>query len=282
VKIFISWSGAKSRAVAAALRQWIPDIIQSVEPWMSEVDVDAGSRWGRNVEDELKETKFGILCLTKSNLNAPWILFEAGALAKTIEDTFVCPYLVDLIPTDIPAGPLSQFQAKKANQNETWELILAINKALKDESLPEDKLRRTFDRWWPDLKGTLDNLPDEPETAESPRSEGSMLEEILGIVRTLSRKAATQPSIILLMEGLTDRKVINKMLEEQVSNDPEKTKKLKTLLTYIDAWRPYVRYLEHIYPHYWIGHGDSTTKEEGTKADTEKPAEGNESAKEED
>ena len=131
-------------------------------------------------------------------------------------------------------------------------MILAINKALKDEALPEDKLRRTFDRWWPDLKGTLDNLPDEPETAESPRSEGSMLEEILGIVRTLSRKAATQPSIILLMEGLTDRKVINKMLEEQVSNDPEKTKKLKTLLTYIDAWRPYDRYLEHIYPHYGL------------------------------
>src|SRR5262249_29809193 len=144
-----------------ALRNWIPDIIQAVEPWMSAVDIDAGSRWNREMNAQLEETKFGIICLTKGNQTAPWILFEAGAPVKTISETVVCPYLIDLEPAEIRQGPLTQFQAKRANQKETWELIQAINKALKEDALPEEKLKRTFDRWFPDLKGKLDDLPKE-------------------------------------------------------------------------------------------------------------------------
>jgi hypothetical protein len=56
------------------------------------------------------------------NQVAPWILFEAGALAKTIESTFVVPYLIDLEPPNINRGPLKQFQAKRAN-NPTATLV---------------------------------------------------------------------------------------------------------------------------------------------------------------
>src|SRR6266545_990864 len=108
MKIFISWSGQRSRTVAAFLNDWLKDIIQIADPWMSANDIDAGVRWSRAIEERLQATKFGILCLTKTNLNAPWILFEAGALAKTIEDTFVCPYLIDLEPSSVPRGPLTQ------------------------------------------------------------------------------------------------------------------------------------------------------------------------------
>jgi hypothetical protein len=95
---------------------------------MSTTDIDAGARWNRDIDKELGETTFGIICLTKTNHSSPWILFEAGALAKTIEDTFVCPYLIDLVPSDIPSGPLTQFQAKRADEKETWELILQLTR----------------------------------------------------------------------------------------------------------------------------------------------------------
>ena len=32
------------------------------------------------------------------NTQEPWLLFETGALSKTIDSTFVCPYLIDLAP----------------------------------------------------------------------------------------------------------------------------------------------------------------------------------------
>ena len=152
MKVFISWSGDRSKAVATALRTWIPDVIQSAEPWMSKADIDAGSRWGRDIEGELAKTRFGVLCLTPENVDAAWLLFEAGALAKTIEDTYVCPYLFGMEPGDVPPGPLTLFQAKRANRDETWDVIQTINKASGDEeALTDSQLERAYKRWWPAL-----------------------------------------------------------------------------------------------------------------------------------
>src|ERR1051325_4112221 len=148
MKVFISWSGVKSEALARALKQWIPDVIQTVEPWMSKTDIDAGARWNKEINNALAETKFGIICLTKANFDAPWILFEAGALAKTITESFVCPYLIDLDPADLPKGPLSQFQAMRADKIGTQDLISTINKAMKDDALSAPRLERAFELWW--------------------------------------------------------------------------------------------------------------------------------------
>lgn len=86
MKVFISWSGARSKAVASKLREWLPDVIQNIEPWMSRHDIKAGERWDKELSGELNDSKFGIICLTSDNYDAPWILFEAGALSKTIDD----------------------------------------------------------------------------------------------------------------------------------------------------------------------------------------------------
>ncbi len=202
MKIFLSWSGNRSKAVALALRSWIPDIIQTVQPWMSQVDIDAGSRWSREMNTQMEETRFGVLCLTKENQTAPWILFEAGALAKTISDTFVCPYLIDLEPAEIRQGPLTQFQSKRANEKETWELIQAINKALKEGALPEDKLKRAFDRWFPDLKEKLDGLPKEQPEKKQDRPMEEMVEEILGLARGITRRGSDSRHIEHLNDNL--------------------------------------------------------------------------------
>jgi len=144
MNLFISWSGDKSREVATALRDWIPNVIQSVVPWMSETDINAGARWNKEIQEKLEGTRFGIICLTKENQTAPWILFETGALAKTISDTFVCPYLIGLSPSEIIQGPLTQFQAKCADEKGTLDIVLTINKSLNENPLPEEKLKKTF------------------------------------------------------------------------------------------------------------------------------------------
>jgi hypothetical protein len=153
---------------------------------MSATDIDAGARWGHRVQSELQESSFGIICLTRTNQSAPWLLFEAGALAKSIDGTFVCPYLIDLEPTELLAGPLTQFQAKRANEEDTRDLVRTINRAQNDV-LQAEQLDRTFEKWWPDLARQLSTLPPDDGPATTPRSVSDMVEEILVAVRDLRR-----------------------------------------------------------------------------------------------
>jgi hypothetical protein len=154
---------------------------------MSAEDIDAGARWSPKIEERLRESPFGIICLTRANQTAPWILFEAGALAKSVaEPSFVCPLLVDFEPSDLKAGPLTQFQAKVLTQSGVSELLQAINKASKENGMPAEKLERAFDTWWPTLAKSLDDLPKETSTAPKRTSE-QMIEEILDSTRSIQR-----------------------------------------------------------------------------------------------
>lgn len=190
MKIFISFSGDKSKRVALMLKTWIPSVIQAVDPWMSESDIQAGARWGSEVASVLQQAKFGIICLTKGNANAPWIVFEAGALAKTLEGTFVCPYLIDMEPTDIPRGsPLNQFQAKRSNQAETLQLMKSINLAVAaagENAISDQQLEKTVGVFWDELDTTLRTLPDEANEPP-PKTSDEMIKETLEIVRDIAR-----------------------------------------------------------------------------------------------
>ena len=112
MKVFLSWSGEESHYVAARLRDWLPDVIQDIEPWMSSADIAAGARWSTNIQRQLSETSLGILCVTRENQGAPWLVFEAGALAKTIDGTYVCPYLIDMTAAQLEPDHSRNFKPK--------------------------------------------------------------------------------------------------------------------------------------------------------------------------
>jgi hypothetical protein len=151
---------------------------------MSELDIGAGQRWASELWKELQDGHFGVVCLTAENLQAPWLHFEAGALAKAVAQQ-VCPYLYELKPSDVK-GPLSHFQMKQANKKETRELLQSINEAssaLNERSLLPEHLDEAFEAWWPKLETELHAMPPSPTAAPPPRDERDMLEEILEIVR---------------------------------------------------------------------------------------------------
>ena len=108
--VFISWSGARSKAAAVALNDWLPTIIQRARPWMSEEDIQKGSRGLADVSGALHTMKIGLICLTPENLNEPWILFEAGALSKT-QDARVCTFLLGGLKKSSLKNPIAMFQA---------------------------------------------------------------------------------------------------------------------------------------------------------------------------
>ena len=113
MNVFISWSGDVSKEVATALRDWIPNVLQYVKPWLSNHDIPSGTRWPQQLGSQLQDLKTGILCLTPDNVAAPWILFEAGSLSKALDDSLVCPYLFGLEPTAVE-WPLAQFQLERS------------------------------------------------------------------------------------------------------------------------------------------------------------------------
>jgi hypothetical protein len=115
----------------------------------------------------------------------PWVLFEAGALSKTLDRTYVIPYLIDLEPSDILPGPLTQFQAKRADREGTWELVRTLNGKL-DNLLAVDQLKRVFDRSWSELERALKQLPATTSQPEVRRSRENMLGEVLEEVRRMS------------------------------------------------------------------------------------------------
>ena len=81
MKVFISWSGDQSKKIAQLFRDWLPTVIQAIEPFVSSEDIEKGARWNTDIAQELKESSFGLICVTKDNLNSQWLNFEAGALS---------------------------------------------------------------------------------------------------------------------------------------------------------------------------------------------------------
>lgn len=183
MRVFISWSGATSRLIAEALRDWIPYVLPAAEPWMSATDIDRGARWSTEISAQLDAANIGIICLTPENLEAPWILFESGALSKILSRSLVCTYLFQLRPPDVK-GPLAQFQAAVADEKETRSLLFSMNRALGSSSLPDARLERMFNNWWPELSSTLDSISRrQKEPVSKPRSDRDLLEEILQLQR---------------------------------------------------------------------------------------------------
>jgi len=157
MKIFIVWSGRKSKKVAQVLHEWIKNVIQVAKPWMSSKDIDKGTQWSLEIAKELKNAKIGIICLTANNLKEPWIYFESGALTNAVEKAYVCPYLFGLEFKDV-TSPLSQFQLTKAEKEDTYKLVETINKRRGSRALSEKRLKNTFEKWWPDLEKSLKKI----------------------------------------------------------------------------------------------------------------------------
>jgi len=192
MKVFISWSGDRSRMLANSLHGWLTFVINAVEPWMSSNDINPGTRWGAELAGELEKTRYGIICVTADNMNAPWLLFESGALSKQVEKARVVPLLLGIKPSDIE-GPLAQFQSIQANEEGMQKLLAGINLTVfegKERGLDEIMLNEAFNLWWPKLNESIKNIPSVliPHGKEEERSERAIMEETLILVRDIKRR----------------------------------------------------------------------------------------------
>ena len=192
MKIFISWSGSQSHDIADVLREFLPCMLQGLNVFLSRHDLESGSRWGVELARELEDSSFGILCLTSANQDAPWILFEAGALTKNLEGKACGLLLGGLTPANV-SGPLAQFQHRRFNKNDIHKLLRDLNSNL-ENPLEHEQLTLIFNKWWPDIEARYKEIitsPAEPIETTQGRNEREILEEVLERVRTLSTSHPT-------------------------------------------------------------------------------------------
>jgi hypothetical protein len=192
MRVFISWSGDRSKALAEIIRQWLPSVIQAIKPYFSPDDIAKGTRWSSEIAGELAQSRVGLICLTSDNLDAPWLMFEAGALSKGLDKANVIPILFNVDPTDVK-GPLTQFQAARFDKRDIKKVISTINAQLADNALATEVIDSVFEVWWPKLeervRAELGRSDDRAE--ESIRSDRELLMELLELTRTFSRRART-------------------------------------------------------------------------------------------
>jgi hypothetical protein len=167
----------------------------------------------------------GVICLTPENLERPWILFEAGALSKTLGDkTRVCPYLFGGLQPENVRPPLGMFQATKAVKDETRKLVGTVNRVL-GGPLAEEKLYTVFQRMWPELEDKLAAVPAAPGVAEPRRSERDILVEVLDLARagatSHSWNRTTLGSLRDAIRELVNEGVVNPLLEYPSNIAPE-------------------------------------------------------------
>ena len=189
MKVFLSWSGERSKAVAELLNEWLCCVIQAARPWVSTRDLDRGSLWFSEINDQFKDTSVGIICLTQENRVRPWILFEAGALAKGLSTARVCTLLIDLEPKDVE-DRLAQFNHTSPTEESMFNLVRTLNTALGVNGLDPRVLEQVFETYWPQFdkkfKDIVKNIKD--ISSAKPRAKDDLLGEILENTRLLNNR----------------------------------------------------------------------------------------------
>jgi hypothetical protein len=186
MKVFISWSGPRSRAIAEALSGWLPNVIQNIDVFYSP-EIEKGTRGTEEINAGLEGTDFGILCLTPDNRDSTWIHFEAGAISKMRGKSRVWTLLYGLKNTDLE-GPLAQFQHTQISKEEIKRLLTSID-ANSEQPLGDARLTAALEKWWPELAVELGNVEkleivDETQLGNGHvRSERELIEEVLELVR---------------------------------------------------------------------------------------------------
>lgn len=130
MKIFISWSKAKSMEYAKRTKSLLEDLTPSINAFVSEVDIIGGDDVQKKIIDKITDCDKLILCFTKENKKSPWLLFEAG-YARGLKKT-VIPILFDDDPNwhSWIDNPMNVARELRINCN-TFDLMLLKSLELK-------------------------------------------------------------------------------------------------------------------------------------------------------
>ncbi|GAA4657956.1 toll/interleukin-1 receptor domain-containing protein [Arthrobacter cryoconiti] len=220
MKVFISWSGDRSKAVAREVKTWVKEVFQTSIVFMSDEDISAGTNWSERIKKELADTKIGIICLTPENQDAKWINFEMGALSKAVDgdDTRVIPLLIGFESTGQVGQPAVSFNMIKMDQNGFRKAAKSINEVI-IEAHRRDRasLENVSDVWWKKIKREAEKAAAKlPDDLPAPRDQAELIEEVLYTVRSIEKRAIVSGLVPISM--LNDQELMARQ-KQQLQNE---------------------------------------------------------------
>ena len=192
--IILTWSGTESREIAAFFREWLPDVLPGIQPWISSEDIAKGKNWFEELMGQLSRTAALLVFVTPANVRSPWIYYEVGSIAVKLGEGTVYPYLIGVEGKHVKDTPLGQFQWTVADKPDTWKLIRSINRSL-DSAHNERLLEVNFNSQWPKLKQQIDRVVESlsPVANDVAEVEPSIEEQLTEKARQLLVEASLDP-----------------------------------------------------------------------------------------
>ncbi len=155
MRIFICWSGLRSKQIALTLRGWLPQVLPGLDPFISQ-DIPKGSRWFEAVGLQLQEAAAGLICMTPDNVSSPWLHYEAGALANKLATAtgpsstgYIFTYLDGVTPGELQ-GPLEAYQSTISDEADTQQLVKALARLLHPEKAAYKQWEAQLQAQWPE------------------------------------------------------------------------------------------------------------------------------------
>lgn len=186
-----------SHDVGKALKEWLENVLQNVDVWLSSEDLRKGTTWVTSILTALKTSRCCIVCLTSSNPDAsPWMLFEVGALTA-VEGSRIFTFLHGLDPERVKY-PLAMFQHTLSHREDVRKLLISLNEQLGSHAVEDRRLNTAFDKNWPDLEIRLHAIASPVEGAEPEVTvKSELIEEV--------RPHRTEKLRETIMSGLSDK-----------------------------------------------------------------------------
>lgn len=188
--------------VAQALYDWLPQVINQVEPWMSASSLESGKPSIAQITEALETVNFGIICVTPENQRETWLNFEAGALAKAVKSASASaiPLLVGFRSFGELDAPLSNYQAQMSTKADLQKIVHALNEALGASARPVGHLDKAFEMWWPELEEKLLEAAEWEATESAATSEASnsdkRFDQIIQAVKTLQLQVEDLTAVV--------------------------------------------------------------------------------------
>lgn len=150
-EIFISWGGEKAKKYADNLKAILNKVFEKDAATFYSGNIGSGKIWLDKINEALRESKIGIIILTKESVNKPWVNFESGAIFKADKkNASIIPVYVDVTNADLDNHPLKFFQS---DYTFTWSSMIRLfdflNNTLKWEykTIDLDAVKKFFDEF---------------------------------------------------------------------------------------------------------------------------------------
>jgi hypothetical protein len=166
-RVFLSWSGNRSLAMAATFHDWLPRVLPMVDSWISE-DIPKGSEWRPALMREVRNAGAAIACLTAENHGSDWLHFEAGVATRIDPEGGIFPITLD---SEKVSGPLQGFQLTRSwVVEDVQRLVRTLNRLMCAPPLPDtwinEQVRLLWDQLVEGLTRAKQLVPDKSDDYE--------------------------------------------------------------------------------------------------------------------